>query len=165
MQTISQPSVVAKMTDLLDVKNDSKILEIGCGSGWQSAILSKLAIGGSVYSVEIVPEIIEFAKRNHQKAGIKNVEIIQGDGTLGLSEQSPFDRIIVTAACKTIPPPLIEQLKEGGLLVAPVGDYYLQDMVTAKKTGQGIKEIKREPGYIFAPLIGKYGFYKSDFQH
>jgi protein-L-isoaspartate(D-aspartate) O-methyltransferase len=155
LQTISQPSVVAKMTELLDVKNDNKILEIGCGSGWQSAILSKLTTG-RIYSIEKIPEIVEFAKRNHQKAGIKNVEIIQGDGTLGLSGQSPFDRIIVTAACSKIPQPLLEQLREGGLLVAPVGDYYCQYMVLVTKTMNGIKEIKKEPGFIFAPLVGKF---------
>jgi protein-L-isoaspartate(D-aspartate) O-methyltransferase len=158
MQTISQPSVVAKMTELLDVKNDSKILEIGCGSGWQSAILSKLVPEKTIYSVERIPEIVEFAKQNHKKAGIKNVEIILGDGTLGLPEQSPFDRIIVTAGCKKIPPPLLEQLNIGGILVAPVGEYYDQDLVVVQKTAEGIKEIKRSTGVIFAPLIGKFGF-------
>ncbi len=157
LQTISQPSVVAKMTELLDVKNNNKVLEIGCGSGWQSAILSRLT-GAKIYSVERLPEIVEFAKKNHQKAGIQNVEIIQGDGTLGFAEQAPYDRIMVTAACKSIPSPLLEQLNEGGILVAPVGSYYFQDMVVMQKTRDGIKEIRREPGVIFAPLIGKYGF-------
>jgi len=157
MQTISQPSVVAKMTQLLNVKNNSKVLEIGCGSGWQSAILSRL-VDARIYSIERVSEIVEFARKNHHKAGIKNVEIIQGDGTLGLPEQAPFDRIIVTAACKKIPEPLLDQLNEDGILVAPVGDYHCQDMVVMQKTGQHTKEIRREPGFIFAPLIGKFGF-------
>ncbi|MBI5146400.1 MAG: protein-L-isoaspartate(D-aspartate) O-methyltransferase [Thaumarchaeota archaeon] len=157
LQTISQPSVVAKMTELLDVKNNNKILEIGCGSGWQSAILSRLT-GAKIYSIERLPEIVEFAKKNHQKAGIQNVEIIQGDGTLGFAEQAPFDRIMITAACKSIPSPLLEQLNGGGILVAPVGDCYFQDMVVIQKTSDGIKEIRHEPGFIFAPLIGKYGF-------
>jgi protein-L-isoaspartate(D-aspartate) O-methyltransferase len=157
MQTISQPSVVAKMTELLDVKNNSKILEVGCGSGWQSAILSRLS-NNKIYSIERLPEIVEFAKKNHQKADIQNVEIICGDGTLGLPEQAPFDRIIVTATCKKIPQPLLDQLNEGGILVAPVGDYYSQDMVVMQKTNQQAKEIMRIPGFIFAPLIGKYGF-------
>lgn len=157
MQTISQPSVVAKMTHLLDVKSNSKVLEIGCGSGWQSAILSRLT-NAKIYSIERIPEIVEFARKNHHKAGIQNVEIIQGDGTLGLPEQAPFDRIIVTAACKRVPEPLLDQLSDGGILVAPVGDYYLQDMIIIRKTAQSTKEILREPGFIFAPLIGKYGF-------
>jgi protein-L-isoaspartate(D-aspartate) O-methyltransferase len=117
-----------------------------------------LVTSGKIYSIERVPEIIEFAKRNHQTAGITNVEIIQGDGTLGLSEKSPFDRIMVTAACKKIPPPLLEQLKLGGLLIAPVGGDYSQDVVLVTKTTEGIKEVKKEPGFIFAPLTGKYGF-------
>lgn len=157
MQTISQPSVVAKMTELLDVKNNSKILEVGCGSGWQSAILSRLTTN-KIYSIERVQEIVEFAKKNHQKADIQNVQIIQGDGTLGLPQCAPFDRIIVTAACKIIPPPLLDQLSDGGILVAPVGEYYSQDMIVMQKTGTSTKEIKRQPGFIFAPLIGKYGF-------
>jgi protein-L-isoaspartate(D-aspartate) O-methyltransferase len=156
MQTISQPSVVAKMTELLDVKNDNKILEVGCGSGWQSAILSKLVPEQTIYSIEMVPEIVEFAKANHQKAGIKNVEIILGDGTLGLPEKSPFDRIIVTAGCKKIPSPLLEQLNVGGILIAPVGEHYDQDLVVVQKTDQGIKEIKKTPDVIFAPLVGKF---------
>lgn len=157
MQTISQPSVVAKMTELLDVKNNSKILEIGCGSGWQSAILSRLT-SNHVYSIERLPEIVEFAKKNHKKADIQNVQIIHGDGTLGLPEEAPFDRILVTAACKTIPPPLLDQLNEGGILVAPVGEYYSQDLVVVQKANQNIREIKRQSGFIFAPLVGKYGF-------
>jgi protein-L-isoaspartate(D-aspartate) O-methyltransferase len=158
MQTISQPSVVAKMTELLNVKNDNKILEVGCGSGWQSAILSRLVPDQTVYSIERLPEIVEFAKANHKKAGIKNVEVILGDGTLGIPEKSPFDRIIVTAGCKKIPPPLLEQLSFGGVLVAPVGEYYDQDLVVVQKTDQGIKEIQRAPDVIFAPLIGKFGW-------
>lgn len=157
MQTISQPSVVAKMTELLDVKDNNKILEIGCGSGWQSAILSKLT-NNQIYSIERLPEIVEFARKNHQRADIQNVHIIHGDGTLGLSEQAPFDRIIVTAACKNIPPPLLDQLNEGGILIAPVGQYYSQDMVVMQKIGNNAKEIRCIPGFVFAPLIGKYGF-------
>lgn len=160
MQTISQPSVVAKMTELLDVKENNKILEIGCGSGWQSAILSRLH--GRVYSMERVPEIVEFAKKNHKKADIQNVQIIQGDGTLGLPEHAPFDRIILTAACKIIPPPLLDQLGEGAIMVAPVGDYFSQDMLVLHKQNNKILEIKRIPGFVFAPLIGKYGFEKNE---
>lgn len=157
-QTISQPSVVAKMTQLLDVKNNNKILEVGCGSGWQSAILSRLAPEQTIYAIERMPEIVEFARENHKKAGITNVEIILGDGTLGLPEKAPFDRIIVTAACEKIPPPLLEQLVVGGILVAPVGGYYEQDLVVMQRTKEGVKEMKRSLPVIFAPLIGKFGY-------
>jgi protein-L-isoaspartate(D-aspartate) O-methyltransferase len=156
-QTISQPSVVAKMTEWLDVKKGNKVLEIGCGSGWQSAILSFLVEDSTVYSIEKSSQLVEFAKQNHAKAGIKNVEIIQGDGSLGLPDKSPFDRIIITAACPKVPKPLVEQLSIDGLLVAPIGEY-IQSMVLLKKTKDGIKELKRELGYLFLPLKGKYGF-------
>ncbi len=156
-QTISQPSVVAKMTEWLDVKKGNKVLEIGCGSGWQSAILSFLVEDGTVYSIEKSSNLVEFAKRNHAKAGVKNVEIIQGDGSLGLPDKSPFDRIIITAACPKVPNPLVEQLGIDGFLVAPIGEY-MQSMVLLKKTKDGIKELKRELGYLFLPLKGKYGF-------
>jgi len=156
-QTISQPSVVAKMTEWLDVKKGNKVLEIGCGSGWQSAIISFLVEDGTVYSIEKSSHLVEFAKKNHAKAGVKNVEIIQGDGSLGLPDKSPFDRIIITAACPKVPKPLVEQLSIDGLLVAPIGEY-TQSMVLLKKTKDGIKELKREFGYLFLPLKGKYGF-------
>ncbi len=157
-QTISQPSVVAKMTEWLDVKKGNKVLEIGCGSGWQSAILSFLVEDGTVYSIEKSSQLVEFAKKNHMKAGVKNVEIIQGDGSLGLPDKSPFDRIIITAACPKVPKPLVEQLSIDGLLVAPIGEY-MQSMVLLKKTKDGIKELKSELGYLFVPLKGKYGFH------
>lgn len=156
-QTISQPSVVTKMTEWLDIKKGNKVLEIGCGSGWQSAILSFLVEDGKVFSIEKSSLLVEFAKKNHIKAGIKNVEIIQGDGSLGLPEKSPFDRIIITAACPKVPKPLVDQLGIGGLIVAPVGEF-IQSMVLLKKTKDGIKELKRVFGYLFVPLKGKYGF-------
>ncbi len=156
-QTISQPSVVARMTEWLDVREGNKVLEIGCGSGWQSAILSVLVGEGKVCSIERFSDLIEFARQNHKNAGIKNVEVIEGDGSLGLAGKSPFDRIIVTAACPEAPKPLLEQLSLDGLLVAPIGKG-IQSMVLLKKTTEGIKEIRREAGYIFAPLIGKFGF-------
>jgi len=156
-QTISQPSVVAKMTEWLDIKKGNKVLEIGCGSGWQSAILSFLVEDGKVFSIEKSSLLVEFAKKNHVKVGIKNVEIIQGDGSLGLPEKSPFDRIIITAACPKVPKPLVDQLLMDGLIVAPVGEF-IQSMVLLKKTKDGIKELKREFGYLFVPLKGRYSF-------
>lgn len=153
-QTISQPSVVARMTELLQVEKGNKVLEVGSGSGWQSAILSFL-VGdtGRVYTIDKSSELAEFARKNHKKAGIAGVQVIEGDGTAGLAEYAPFDRIIVTASCKEIPSPLLEQLSENnGLLIAPVKE----SLVLIKKTPEGIREIKREFGYIFAPLVGKH---------
>ena len=98
-QTISQPSVVARMTEWLDIKEGQKILEIGSGSGWQSAIIAKLIGDGQVYTIERHEKLANFAKENLEKSGINNVKIIHGDGRLGLAKESPFDRIIITAAC------------------------------------------------------------------
>ena len=150
-QTISQPSVVSRMTEWLDIKEGQKILEIGSGSGWQTAILSYLVRHGKVYSIERHSELAEFAKKNLDKLGISNVKVILGDGSLGLLEESPFDRIIITAACKKVPEKLLEQLSIGGLLIAPVGEFP-QSLVLLKKTSHGIVEIKKQSGYVFVPL-------------
>jgi protein-L-isoaspartate(D-aspartate) O-methyltransferase len=155
-QTISQPSVVSRMTEWLDIKEGQKILEVGSGSGWQTAILACLVGCGKIYSIERHLELAEFAKKNLNKLGIPNVKIILGDGSLGFPEESPFDRIIITAACKKIPDSLLEQLSIDGLLIAPVGGY-LQSLVLLTKTSKGIVEIKNQPGYVFVPLLGKKG--------
>lgn len=153
-QTVSQPSVVSRMTEWLDVREGQKILEVGSGSGWQSAILSYLVGHGKIYSIERHSELVNFAKKNLDKLGINNVEVILGDGSIGLPKESPFDRIIITAACEKIPQSLIEQLSINGLLIAPVGEF-TQSLVLLKKTSQGVVEIKNEPGYVFVPLLGK----------
>jgi len=153
-QTISQPSVVSRMTEWLDVQEGQKVLEIGSGSGWQTAILSYLVRHGKVYSIERHSELAEFAKKNLDKLGITNAEIILGDGSLGFPEKSPFNRIIITAACKKIPEQLLEQLSTDGLLIAPVGEFP-QSLVLLKKTSDGIIEIKNQTGYVFVPLLGK----------
>ena len=151
-QTISQPIVVARMTEWLDLKEGHKVLEIGCGSGWQSAILSNLVGCGKIYTIERHKKLVNFAKRNLDKLGIKNVKIIHGDGNEGVLEYAPFDRILVAAACKIIPPKLLEQLALGGLLIAPVGDN-VQSLILLKKTDKGFKEVKKQEGYSFVPLI------------
>lgn len=155
-QTISQPVVVSRMTEWLKVMEGQKILEVGSGSGWQSAILSFLVKDGKVFSIDRHSELVEFAKKNLSKLGICNVDVILGDGSLGFPKESPFDRIIVTAACKKVPPPLFEQLSLNGLLIAPVGEYF-QSLILFKKTSQGIVEIKNESGYAFVPLLEKLG--------
>ena len=155
-QTISQPGVVSRMTEWLDVKRGQNILEIGTGSGWQSGILSYLVGDGIVFSIELHPELVKFAQGNLKKLKIKNVHVILGDGSIGYAKESPYDRIIITAACTGIPLPLLEQLKEGGLLLAPVGDTS-QSLILLKKTPKGIVEIKNQPNYVFVPLLGKFG--------
>jgi len=155
-QTISQPAVVSRMTEWLDVREGQKILEIGTGSGWQSAILSYLVGSGTVYSVERHPELAKFAQENLEKLRIDNVHVILDDGSLGYSNASPYDRIIVTAACTEIPLPLLDQLGENGLIIAPVGDSS-QSLVLLKKTSKGIVEIKNQSNYVFVPLLGKFG--------
>ena len=154
-QTVSQPSVVSRMTEWLDVREGQKILEIGSGSGWQSAILSYLVGHGKIYSIERHSELVNFTKKNLDKLGINNVEVILGDGSLGFPKESPFDRIIITAACREIPQSLFDQLSITGLLIAPVGEF-TQSLVLLKKTSQGIVEIKNESGYVFVPLLGKF---------
>ena len=154
-QTISQPGVVTRMTEWLDVKNGQNILEIGTGSGWQSAILSYLVGSGTVYSIERHPELVKFAQENLKKLNIDNVHVILGDGTLGYSQRSPYDRIIITAACNEIPLPLLDQLSETGLIIAPVGDSS-QSLVLLQKTSKGMIEIKKQSKYVFVPLVGKF---------
>ena len=155
-QTISQPGVVSRMTEWLDVKDGQKILEIGTGSAWQTTILSYLVGTGTIYSVEIHPELVKFARENLEKFRLNNTHVILGDGSLGYPQSSPYDRIIITAACTEIPLPLLEQLTENGLIIAPVGDSS-QSLVLLKKTSEGIVEIKNQSNYIFVPLLGKFG--------
>ena len=151
-QTISQPSVVSRMTEWLDLKEGQKILEIGSGSGWQSAILANIVGKGKIFTVERHAPLADFAKKNLEKLGIKNVKIIHGDGNLGLPEESPFDRIMITAACKEVPSALLDQLSIDGLLIAPVGED-IQSLILLKKTQEGIIEIKNQKGYVFVPLL------------
>ncbi len=155
-QTISQPGVVSRMSEWLDVKDGQNILEIGSGSGWQTAILSYLVGSGTVYSVEIHPELAKFARENLEKFKLDNTHVILGDGSMGYLKASPYDRIIITAACTEIPFPLLDQLNNNGLIIAPVGDSS-QSLVLLKKTSKGILEVKNESNYVFVPLLGKFG--------
>jgi protein-L-isoaspartate(D-aspartate) O-methyltransferase len=154
-QTISQPYIVGLMTSLLELKQNDKVLEIGAGSGYQAAILSKLA--RSVISVERLPEIAAKAKGLMQGLGIANVNVVVGDGTLGYAPDAPYDGIIITAASPDIPPPLIDQLADMGRLVAPVGSRDLQQLVRIRKQGD---RISRETfgGVVFVPLLGCHGW-------
>ncbi|MDH3677423.1 MAG: protein-L-isoaspartate(D-aspartate) O-methyltransferase [Nitrosopumilus sp.] len=151
-QTISQPSVVSRMTEWLDLREGQKVLEIGSGSGWQSSILGNLVGNGKIFTVERHAKLASFAKDNLKRLGIKNVKIIHGDGRIGLPEESPFDRIMITAACREVPSKLLDQLALDGLLIAPVGEN-IQSLTVLKKTQTGIIEIKNQKGYVFVPLL------------
>jgi protein-L-isoaspartate(D-aspartate) O-methyltransferase len=148
--TISQPYVVALMTDLLQVSRRHRVLEIGTGSGYQAAILGRLA--GEVYSIEIVPELAQSAAGTLRSLGIANVTVRHGDGYRGWPEKAPFDRIIVTAAPPEIPQALIDQLAKGGRLIAPVGSSPAQDLTVLEKDAKGSVRRTTHGGVSFVPM-------------
>jgi protein-L-isoaspartate(D-aspartate) O-methyltransferase len=151
-QTISQPFIVAIMTELLDLEAAQTVLEIGTGSGYQAAILAELA--REVWSVEVVPELAETARAALAKEGYRNVEIRCADGALGWPEHAPYDAIIVTAAAAAIPPALVAQLKPGGRMVIPVGaPYETQFLTLVEKSGSGAIKQRDVMGVAFVPLV------------
>jgi len=154
-QTISQPYMVAIMTECLQLKGDEKVLEIGTGSGYQAAILSRLS--KKVFTIERVPELAERSKEKLEKHGFSNVQVILGDGTEGYENEVPFDGIIVTASCPDIPKPLVDQLAEGGRLILPIGERFHQVLTTVTKSKGKIKK-EESIGCVFVPLLGKYGW-------
>jgi len=155
-QTISQPYMVALMTECLALKGQDKVLEIGTGSGYQAAILAELA--KEVYSVERFQALADDARKVLDSLGYKNIKIKVGDGTLGWEEHAPYDGIIVTAGAPGIPESLVRQLKDGGRLVIPVGgDGFGQILTLVEKQGTSIKT-KEICGCMFVPLIGKEGW-------
>jgi len=155
-QTISQPFIVALMTDLLDPEKDDVILEVGTGSGYQAAVLAELV--GKVYSLEIIPRLAEQAVRRLDRLGYENIEIRAADGYRGWPELAPFDGIIVTAAASHVPPPLTEQLRPGGKLVIPVGLPYMhQELLVIEKDADGECHTRNVLGVAFVPLTGSEG--------
>ncbi|MEM2025124.1 MAG: protein-L-isoaspartate(D-aspartate) O-methyltransferase, partial [Desulfurococcaceae archaeon] len=162
--TISAIHMVAIMTEELDPQPGDTVLEVGTGSGYQAAVLANIVARqdlnkrGHVYSVERVPELIEFAKNNLVKAGYgEDVTVVLGDGTLGYPEKSPYNRIIVTAGAPDVPKPLLDQLAEGGRLVIPIGSLHSQRLlVLEKRSNQLLKRWGIE--CIFVPLVGEYGW-------
>lgn len=154
-QTISQPYIVALMSDLLNTKPADIILEIGTGSGYQGAILSQLV--EQVYSLEIIEELATAARKRLDKLGYKNVEVRNADGYDGWREHAPYDGVIVTAAAPHIPQPLIDQLRTGARLVIPVGlPYSYQELMVVEKKAQGEIETQKVLGVSFVPLTGGY---------
>jgi protein-L-isoaspartate(D-aspartate) O-methyltransferase len=152
-QTISQPYIVALMTQLAEPNKDDRALEIGTGSGYQAAVLSRLV--GNVYSVEIIPELAERSRATLDSLGYTNVSVRQGDGYEGWPEEAPFDVVLVTAAAKIIPKPLVEQLAEGGRLIMPIGETGGVQVLTRLRKKNGKIEKERILGVRFVPMTGE----------
>ena len=159
-QTISQPTTVVQMLNELELKRGMKVLEIGAGSGYNAALMGKI-VGkeGKVISVEIIPELVKFAKENLEKVKIKNVKIVKADGSRGYEKEKPYDRIVCTAASPKIPETWKKQLKRGGMILAPVGNMYGQTLLKVKRIGNNY-EYEELGDYLFVPLRGKHGFKK-----
>ncbi|MGF1644217.1 MAG: protein-L-isoaspartate(D-aspartate) O-methyltransferase [Thiotrichales bacterium] len=152
-QTISQPYIVALMTDLLAVEPGDTVLEVGTGSGYQAAVLSPLV--ARVFSIEIVPQLGERARADLARVGYSNVEVRIGDGYFGWEEHAPFDGIVVTAAASHVPPPLIRQLKPGGRMVIPVGSRFMvQELLLVEKSEAGEVTTRQILPVAFVPLTG-----------
>lgn len=155
-QTISQPYMVAIMTEALELRGAERVLEIGTGSGYQTAVLAELC--AAVFSVERIPELAARAEQALAGLGYGNVALYTGDGSEGWPEHAPFDRILVTAAAPSVPRALSDQLADNGVLVAPVGDWRrAQELVVARRVGAAVN-IERGIGCRFVPLIGRGGF-------
>lgn len=155
-QTISQPFIVALMTDLLETKKDDVVLEVGTGSGYQAAVLSALV--KKVYTIEVIKELGESARERLSRLRYRNVEVRIADGYFGWEEHAPFDAIIVTAAAGHVPPPLIKQLKPGGRIVIPIGGtYQVQMLMVVTRDASGTLKTRQVLPVRFVPLTGKAG--------
>jgi protein-L-isoaspartate(D-aspartate) O-methyltransferase len=154
-QTISQPYIVALMTDLIETRPDFRVLEIGTGSAYQAAVLAELV--DEVYSIEVIEALGDSAAARLERLGYDNVETRVGDGYYGWKEVAPFDAILVTAAASHVPPPLVEQLKPGGRLVVPVGSRFMtQQLLFVEKAADGSVSTRQIMPVIFVPLTGKH---------
>ena len=156
-QTISQPYIVAMMTEALELSGGDRVLEIGTGSGYQTAILSALTPRGRVVSMERVPALMQQARQRLQELGYRNVEVQQAGSSLGCPSKGPYDAIIVTAAAPRLPESLLSQLAIGGRLVIPVGTLSQQELVQARRTGEGLSLRVLGP-CRFVPLLGAEAF-------
>ncbi|MCD6399169.1 protein-L-isoaspartate(D-aspartate) O-methyltransferase [candidate division WOR-3 bacterium] len=154
-QTISQPYIVARMLQMLDVEKENNVLEIGTGSGYQTALLAELAL--TVVTIERIRSLLSIAEDRLTKLGYHNIVFILGDGSIGYTKMAPYDRIIVSAASPDIPSSLFNQLKEGGRMVIPIGGSFTQVLTLVEKR-KGKQVISYGEGCVFVPLIGKEGF-------
>lgn len=158
-QTISAPHMVAIMLEELDLKAGMRALEIGAGSGYHAAVTAEIVRpDGAVFTIERIPDLVEFARRNLESAGYSDtVKVFLGDGSQGSPENAPFDRIFVACGAPDVPRPLMEQLREDGILLVPVGGRSFQDLIKISKKGGKITRENRG-GCIFVPLIGEHGY-------
>jgi len=155
-QTTSQPYMIAAMVQAAQIKPEDRVLEIGAGSGYQTAVLAELA--SQVFAVERYPSLAQSASETLGRLGYRNVKIVAGDGSLGLPDAAPYDAIIVSAAAPQAPPALAEQLAPGGRLLVPVGDTQQQVLQLVRRDPQGNISVQKLEGCRFVPLIGKQGF-------
>jgi protein-L-isoaspartate(D-aspartate) O-methyltransferase len=155
-QVTTQPSLVAKMVEALALGGSERVLEIGTGYGFQTAVLARLA--ASVFSVERYPDLAETARENLTREGVGNVEIVVGDGSFGLPDRAPFDAILVSAAFPSVPPPLTEQLAEGGRLVQPIGRGGSEEVTLFELERGRLVPRRSVTGARFVPLVGRHGF-------
>lgn len=158
-QTISQPFVVAAMLEALALRPEDVALEVGTGSGYQTAVLAELV--RKVYSIERIASLAERARAVLERLGYKNVTVLHGDGSQGLAESAPFDAIVVSAAAPHVPKPLMDQLRDGGRLVLPVGSGFAQELQLVRKIGSTATTMYLD-GVRFVPLIGRDGFREAD---
>ncbi len=151
-QTISQPQTVAVMLNLLHLKKDQKVLEVGCGSGYVLALMSEIVgENGKVYGLDIIRDLVERSRKPLYK--YKNTQAFYGDGRFGMYEKAPFDRILISAAITSIPDALVGQLKDEGIIVAPIGSDNMQNLVSFKKSKEGLTIIEQVPGFVFVKFI------------
>jgi protein-L-isoaspartate(D-aspartate) O-methyltransferase len=156
-QVTTQPSLVAKMVEALALTGSERVLEIGTGYGYQTAILARLA--ANVHSVERYADLAGTALANLAREGVRNVDVVVGDGTAGLPDRAPFDAILVSAAFPRVPPPLTEQLLEGGRLVQPIGSGGSEDVTLFERAGAELVARRSVTGASFVPLVGRHGFH------
>lgn len=155
-QVTTQPSLVARMVEALGLSRSDRVLEIGTGFGWQTALLARLA--GEVWSIERWDDIARTARANLERQGIENAYVVVGDGTRGLAERAPYDAILVAAAFPTVPPPLVEQLAEGGRLVQPIGSGGGDEVILFGKRRGTLERKRLVSGAHFVRLYGEHGF-------
>jgi protein-L-isoaspartate(D-aspartate) O-methyltransferase len=158
-QTISAPHMVAMMAEALDLRPGQKVLEVGGGSGYHAAVTAELVSpGGHVFTVERLPELVEFARDNITRTGHSDsVTVILSDGSVGLPSEAPFDRIFVACGAPAVPEPLKSQLKDGGLMLVPVGGRMYQDLVRIERRGE--RYISQDlGGCVFVPIVGEHGY-------
>jgi protein-L-isoaspartate(D-aspartate) O-methyltransferase len=158
-QVTSQPSLVACMVEALALEGDETVLEVGTGFGYQAAILAQLA--REVWTIELIPELAASARANLQAQGVANAHVVAGDGTLGLPEHGPFDAIVLAAAFPEVPPPLVEQLVEGGRLVQPIGPGGYEEVMLFERRPEGLRRARMLTGARFVRLFGRHGYRKD----